>query len=139
MAVPSRATTPDNPPAPIRRQRGLYRTAMVWGAVLLVGGIAWSTRSVLYPFLFAGGLAFVLAPAVKWLAALMPFHRRRPALALGLAIGYLYLISGLLLAGAALHLAPRAGTQARDLAAELPAMITAARGPYQRGAGWYER
>lgn len=83
-------------------------------------------------------LAFVLAPIVDVVVSVLPFRKTRPALAVGLAVAYVYLVSILLIVGIGVQLAPRAGSQARELTDGVPTMVDRAREQFERSATWYE-
>lgn len=70
--------------------RRRLRIAMVIGPVILAMFVAWNARTALFPFLLGLAIAYVMAPAVDWIAGVMPFRRARPYLARGVAILVLY-------------------------------------------------
>jgi predicted PurR-regulated permease PerM len=72
----------------ITRRR--IRIAMVVAPVIVVAFVAWNARTALFPFLLGTAIAYVIAPAVNWIAGVMPFRRSRPYLARGVAILVLY-------------------------------------------------
>jgi predicted PurR-regulated permease PerM len=123
-------------------ERGLskqrYRRVLVAGAVLFGCWLLWSARESLYPFMAGAIFAFVLAPIVDLVVSVLPFRKTRPALAVGLAVAYVYLVSILLLVGIGVQLVPRAGSQARELTDGVPAMVERAREQFERSATWYE-
>jgi predicted PurR-regulated permease PerM len=63
---------------------------MVIAPLVLGTYVAWQARTALFPFLLGAGIAYVIAPAVNWLVAIMPFRARRPYFARGLAILVIY-------------------------------------------------
>jgi len=70
--------------------RRRIRIAMVFAPIAVGLFIAWNERTSLFPFLLGMAIAYVIAPAVNWIARLMPFRRRDPYLARGVAILVLY-------------------------------------------------
>jgi predicted PurR-regulated permease PerM len=112
--------------------------ALVGGALLAVGWLAWSARAALYPFMVGVIFAFLLAPIVDAVVAFLPFRRTRPGLAVGLAVAYVYVASLLLMVGAGVQVVPRIGAQSRELADGVPVLVERARVQFERGAAWYE-
>jgi len=70
--------------------RRRIRIAMVIAPVIVVAFVAWNARTALFPFVLGAAIAYVIAPAVNWIAAVLPFRRTRPHLARGIAILILY-------------------------------------------------
>src|SRR5215470_8937607 len=103
-----------------RSTRARYRRAMVAAALLAVAWLLWSARASLYPFIVAIIFAFVLAPIVDRVVRFMPCRRTRPQLARGVAGGYVYLVSVVLVVGTAVQGVPRVGDQPKDFASDVP-------------------
>jgi predicted PurR-regulated permease PerM len=87
---------------PLSRRRQLI---LVLGALLLIGLVIWTARTVLIPYVFGVVLAYVIAPLIKffergflWLSKRrhLGFIRRA---ARGLAIGFVYLLVLAILVG----------------------------------------
>ena len=70
--------------------RRRIRLAMVIAPVIIVAIIAWNARTALFPFVLGTAIAYVIAPAVNWIAGVLPIRRTRPHLARGIAILILY-------------------------------------------------
>jgi predicted PurR-regulated permease PerM len=70
--------------------RRRVRTGMVIVPVVLGLYIAWQARAALFPFVLGVAIAYVMAPAINWIAAVIPFRRSRPYLARAIAILALY-------------------------------------------------
>ena len=117
--------------------RARFRLALALAALLAVGWLIWSARDVLSPFLIGIVAAFVLAPIVDRVAALLPLRRSRPELATTLAVFTVYGIAILLLALLALLLLPRIGDQFEQLAEGAPGLVATTRDRIEQSAAWY--
>jgi predicted PurR-regulated permease PerM len=56
--------------------RRRIRVAMVIAPVLLALFVAWNERTALFPFVLGVAIAYVIAPVVNVIAAIMPFAMR---------------------------------------------------------------
>jgi len=114
--------------APVSRTRSqawfgeggaLRRFVTRWGFPLFVVLILFLGREVLLPFVFAGLIAYILAPVVRWMADRADGTRRMPR---GLAIVICYLVFISLVAGFLLLLVPRLSRDVARLGQEAPGL-----------------
>lgn len=110
-------------PAPLRKRRILVTAALVGLAYL-----AYSARGVMFPFLFALVLAYLLLPPVRFIEGLLPFRQRRPNLARVLAVGLVYLLFTAAVVVLAVTIFPMAFRQASRFVEQMPTMFEQARG-----------
>jgi predicted PurR-regulated permease PerM len=89
-----------------------------WGFPLFVLLIVFLGRSVLLPFVFAGLIAYILAPVVRWMSERKDGTRRMPR---GVAIIICYLIFLGLVVGFMFLLVPRLSSDVARLGKEAPA------------------
>lgn len=97
----------------------LWRFVTRWGFPLFVVFILFLGREVLLPFVFAGLIAYILAPVVRWMADRTNGTRRMPR---GLAIVMCYLVFISLVAGFLLLLVPRLSRDVARLGKEAPGL-----------------
>jgi predicted PurR-regulated permease PerM len=97
----------------------LRRFLTRWGFPLFVVLILFLGREVLLPFVFAGLIAYILAPVVHWMADRADGTRRMPR---GLAIVMCYLVFISLVAGFLLLLVPRLSRDVARLGQEAPGL-----------------
>jgi predicted PurR-regulated permease PerM len=97
----------------------LRRFLTRWGFPLFVVLILFLGREVLLPFVFAGLIAYILAPVVHWMADRADGTRRVPR---GLAIVMCYLVFISLVAGFLLLLVPRLSRDVARLGQEAPGL-----------------
>lgn len=90
-----------------------------WGFSLFVVLVVILGREVLLPFVFAGLIAYILAPVVRWMADRRNGTRRMPR---GLAIVICYLVFISLVAGFLFLLVPRLSRDIARLGTEAPAL-----------------
>ena len=90
-----------------------------WGFPLFVVFILFLGREVLLPFVFAGLIAYILAPVVRWMSERKNGSRRMPR---GLAIIMCYLVFIAALAGFLLLLVPRLSRDIARLGKEAPGL-----------------
>ena len=126
LTVTSAITQPLTGPAP--RSRGpswfgeggaLRRFVVRWGFPLFVLLIIFLGRAVLLPFVFAGLIAYILAPVVRWMVERRDGTRRLPR---GVAIVACYLVFISLVGGFLLLLVPRLSSDVARLAKEAPGL-----------------
>lgn len=115
--------------------RRRVRIAMVFLPIVLALFIVWNERTALFPFFLGVAIAYVIAPAVGWIAGLMPFRHRDPHLARGFAILILY--AGVLGAGTGLGFlfVPQAIDEIQQFSDGLPNTIDAVQ---ERIQDWYD-
>ncbi len=109
-----------------KRRRMLF--SLLGGTLLLLIWLLWRTRSVLYPYLFGLGLAYILSPMVnalerggRWLARRRGLgFLRRAARPVAVVLTYIFFVS--LLVGFFSLVVPLLGEQARTLWEEAPAL-----------------
>lgn len=97
----------------------LRRFVTRWGFPLFVVLILFLGREVLLPFVFAGLIAYILAPVVRWMADRANGTRRMPR---GVAIVMCYLAFISLVAGFLLLLVPRLSRDVARLGKEAPGL-----------------
>ncbi len=107
--------------------RRRIRVAMVIAPVLLALFVAWNERTALFPFALGVAIAYVIAPVVGVIAALMPFRDAKPFLARGLAILILY--AGVAGAGTGVGflVVPAAADEIQQFMDDLPDTVDTAR------------
>lgn len=107
--------------------RRRIRVAMVIAPVLLALFVAWNERTALFPFVLGVAIAYVIAPVVNVIAALMPFREAKPHLARGLAILVLY--AGVAGAGTGMGflVVPAAADEIQQFMDDLPDTVDTAR------------
>jgi predicted PurR-regulated permease PerM len=90
-----------------------------WALLLFCVFVLWLGRSVLLPFVFAGLIAYILAPIVKWMADRRDGTHRMPR-GLAIIVCYLVFIAGV--AGFMFLLVPRLSNDVARIGQEAPAM-----------------
>ena len=90
-----------------------------WGLPLFVLFILVIGRRVLLPFVFAGLIAYILAPVVAWMSERRDGSRRMPR---GLAIVFCYIVFIAAVTGFMFLLVPRSGSDLQRIGKEAPAM-----------------
>jgi predicted PurR-regulated permease PerM len=99
----------------------LRRFVTRWGFPLFVLLILFLGREVLLPFVFAGLIAYILTPVVRWMVERPDGSRRVPR---GLAIVVCYLVFISLVAGFLFLLVPRLSRDVARLGKEAPGLYT---------------
>ncbi len=107
--------------------RRRIRIAMVIAPVVLAMFVAWNARTALFPFVLGVAIAYVMAPAVGWIAGVMPFRHARPYLARGVAILVLYLGVAGVATGLGFLFLPDAIDEIQEFSDNLPDTIDNAR------------
>jgi predicted PurR-regulated permease PerM len=115
--------------------RRRIRIAMVIAPVLLAAIIAWNARTALFPFALGVGIAYVIAPAVNWIAGIMPFQRTKPYLARGIAILILYASVAGIGTGLGFLFVPGAIDEIQQFSDDLPDTVDSVEGKLQE---WYD-
>lgn len=115
--------------------RRRIRIGMVIAPVLLALFIAWNERTALFPFVLGMAIAYVIAPAVNYIAAFMPFRDARPHLARGLAILVVYASIAGVGVGLGFLLVPDAIDEIQEFSDNLPDTIDQVR---ERLTKWYD-
>lgn len=115
--------------------RRRIRIGMVIAPVLVALFIAWSERTALFPFVLGMAIAYVIAPFVNYIAALMPFREARPYLARGVAILIVYASIAGAGVGLGFLLVPDAIDEIQEFSDNLPATIDKVR---ERLTDWYD-
>jgi predicted PurR-regulated permease PerM len=108
---------------------------MVFVPILLALFVAWNERTALLPFVLGVAIAYVIAPAVNWIAAVIPFRHRDPYLARGLAILILYAGVAGIGTGLGFVFVPQAIDEIQQFSDDLPATIDSAQ---ERIQDWYD-
>lgn len=103
--------------------RRRIRTAMVIVPVIVGLYVAWTARTALFPFVLGVAIAYVIAPAVNRISALMPLHHRQPHLARGIAILILYAAFAGAMVGAGFLVIPDAIDEIQEFLDNLPDTI----------------
>ena len=98
----------------------LRRFIARWGFPLFVVLVLILGREVLLPFVFAGLIAYILTPVVRWMVDRPDGTRRMPR---GLAIVMCYLVFISLVAGFLLLLVPRLSRDVARLGKEAPGLL----------------
>jgi predicted PurR-regulated permease PerM len=115
-----------------------YKRAILWAALaLLVGGMIWTARGVLLPYILGLVLAYLLLPLVNWLDRHMPrrLHIWRLARPLSIIVTYLLLL--ILVAGIMAFFVPLVADQIRILIDNWPRLASQVEDWGTRGWGWY--
>ena len=116
-------------PGPMARSRtqtwfgeggSVRRFASRWGLPLFAVFVVFLGREVLLPFVFAGLIAYILAPVVRWMADRADGSRRMPR---GFAIVMCYLVFISLVAGFLLLLVPRLSRDVAKLGKAVPKLL----------------
>jgi predicted PurR-regulated permease PerM len=112
------------------------RIGMVILPILLAFYILWSVRTAILPFVLGIAIAYVIAPAVSWLAVRIPFYRARPYAARGIAILLLYAAVAGVGTGIGFLVVPDAADEIEQFSDTLPDTIESARERFQN---WYDQ
>ncbi len=103
------------------------RVAMIFAPVLLGLYVIWSVKTAIIPFLLGTAIAYVIAPAVNWIAGRLPFYRSKPYAARGVAILLLYASVAGIGTGVGFLVIPDAVSETQDFSDSLPDTIDSAR------------
>lgn len=107
-----------------------------WAFPLFIVVMAYIGRSVLLPFVFAGLIAYILAPVVRWMAE----GPKGPRMPRGLAIVICYLTFLAAVVGFLTVLVPRVINDGRRIQAEVPELQRKLNDEWMPGlAAWVER
>jgi predicted PurR-regulated permease PerM len=115
--------------------RTRIRTAMVVVPVVLGLWVAWTARTALFPFVLGLAIAYVISPAVNFIAAAMPFRHAKPYLARGLAILILYAGIAGVATGLGFLFVPAASDETQQFFDDLPDTIDTVQTRIQ---DWYD-
>lgn len=108
-----------------------------WGFTLFVAIVVVLGREVLLPFVFAGLIAYVLAPPVRWMSERKDGTRRMPR---GFAIIICYIIFLAAVTGFMFLLVPRLSGDLARLGKEAPKLLTKANTEWTpQAAHWLEQ
>jgi predicted PurR-regulated permease PerM len=111
---------------------------LLWLALgLLVGGMIWAARAVLFPYLLGLVLAYLLLPLVNWLDRHMPARLSAWRVARPLAILVTYLLLIALFAGIIAFFVPLVIEQVEVLIENWPQLAGRVEDWGERGLGWY--
>jgi predicted PurR-regulated permease PerM len=103
------------------------RVAMIFAPVILGLYVMWNVRTAIIPFVLGTAIAYVIAPAVARVAALLPFYAARPYAARGIAILILYASFAGVATGIGFLVVPDAVNEIQDFSDSLPETIDSAR------------
>lgn len=123
--------------SPQTRRR--LRAVMVVSAICVLVWLLYDARGSLTPFYAGATFAFIFAPLVDRLSALVPFRRARPGLATGLAILIVYAGIGVLLAAFAFWVVPRLLEQSATLVAATPRLVRRVQDELTRDSASYRQ
>jgi len=119
------------------RESGLRRFLSRWGFPLFFVAVVVLGRAVLLPFVFAGLIAYILAPVVKWMSERKDGTRRMPR---GLAIIGCYILFLAAVTGFLFLLVPRLSNDIARLGKEAPGLYKKINEEYTpQIARWIER
>ncbi|MGQ9600581.1 MAG: AI-2E family transporter [Anaerolineae bacterium] len=119
--------------SPKRRNRWL-----LWaGLFLLIGGMIWAARHVLFPYILALILAYLLLPVVNWLDRHMPVRIQTWRMARPLAILLTYLLVLFLVVGVMAFFMPLIVDQVKVLIEKWPTLTSQVEAWGTRGWGLY--
>lgn len=119
--------------SPKRRNRWL-----LWaGLFLLIGGMIWAARHVLFPYILALILAYLLLPVVNWLDCHMPVRIQTWRMARPLAILLTYLLVLFLVVGVMAFFMPLIVDQVKVLIEKWPTLTSQVEAWGTRGWGLY--
>lgn len=140
---PPNEADPAAPSGPVRTKAatllggGPWRFLRQWGFPLFVVLVLVIGRSVLLPFVFAGLIAYILAPVVTWMAERQNGTTRMPR---GLAIVICYIIFLSAIVGFLFLLVPRLSKDVARIGKEAPALYKRINEEWTPGiARWIER
>lgn len=108
---------------------------MVIAPVIVVAIIAWNARTALFPFVLGTAIAYVIAPAVNWIAGVLPFRQARPHLTRGIAILILYASFAGAGTGLGFLFVPGAVDEIQQFSDDLPSTVDKAQLKIE---GWYD-
>jgi predicted PurR-regulated permease PerM len=111
------------------------RVGMVILPILLGLYVLWTVRTAILPFVLGTAIAYVIAPAVSWLAVRLPFYSAKPYMARGIAILVLYATVAAIGVGLGFLLVPDAIDEINEFSDNLPDTIDSAR---ERLQEWYD-
>ena len=118
---------------PKRRNR-----LLLWAILfLLIGGMLWAARHVLFPYILALVIAYLLLPVVNWLDHHMPVRFRTWRLARPLAILLTYLLLLVLIVGVMAFFVPLIVDQIKVLIEKWPDLTRQVEAWGTRGWGLY--
>jgi predicted PurR-regulated permease PerM len=105
------------------KTRRRIRIAMVILPIVLALWVVWTVRTAIFPFAIGIAIAYVMAPAVSWIAKPMPWYTTRPYLSRGIAILILYLSVAGIGTGLGFLVVPDAVDEIQEFADNLPDTI----------------
>lgn len=111
--------------------RRRIRIAMVVVPLLVGLWVLWTVRTEVLPFVVGVAIAYVIAPAVSWIASRLPIYRTRPYAARGIAILILYLSVIGIGTGIGFLVVPNAADEIQTFSDNLPDTIDNARATFQ--------
>ena len=121
--------------SPQRRNR-----LLLWAAlILLLLGLLWAARGVLFPYALGLLLAYILLPLVNWLDRHMPARFRKWGIARPLSILLTYLLLIAIAAGVVAFIVPIVVDQAEILIENWPSLASRVQDWGVRGWDWYTR
>jgi predicted PurR-regulated permease PerM len=111
------------------------RIAMVVLPIVVGLYIIWTVRTAILPFVLGTAIAYVIAPAVTWLATRLPFYNAKPYAARGVAILLLYASFAAAAVGIGFLVVPDAIDEINEFSDTLPDTIDRVR---ERIQEWYD-
>lgn len=115
------------------------RRWLVFFALIGVFYILWITRAALYPFAIGAIVAYIISPLVERMAVMQPWYARKPELARGIAVIYVYsMVLGILVI-AGLLFVPRVIDEVNNLIDEIPGIVDEAQAQIDEWTERYQR
>lgn len=112
------------------------RVIMVLAPVIIGLYVLWTVRTAIFPFVLGTAIAYVMAPAVSFIAVRLPMYRTKPYAARGIAILLLYASVLGIGTGIGFLVVPDAIDEIQEFNDTLPDTIDRAR---ERFEEWYDR
>jgi predicted PurR-regulated permease PerM len=119
--------------------RSRWRRLLWAAAIVVLAAILYAARDALTPFAIGGIVAFLLAPVVDRLRAMLPFRSTRPELATTVAVLVIYVAALSVFAAVLLTVVPRVVNQVSQLAVEAPAITRQAQDEVERRVRTYRQ
>jgi predicted PurR-regulated permease PerM len=108
---------------------------MVFLPIVLGLYILWSVKTAIFPFVLGTAIAYIIAPAVSFIAVRLPMYKARPYAARGIAILLLYASVAGIGTGLGFLVVPDAIDEIQQFSDDLPGTIDSAQARFTK---WYD-